>query len=52
MQHVFHYDCLADWFAENMRCPLCAVFYNRGDRVLQNVKKVDELPPQGRNVLR
>ena len=23
IQHVFHFNCLANWFKDNMRCPVC-----------------------------
>ena len=28
-QHVFHYECLEQWFMENTTCPMCNLDYSK-----------------------
>ena len=38
-QHVFHFECLEQYFSENTRCPICNLDYSK--QSMSMLRKLD-----------
>ena len=51
-QHVFHYECLEQWFMENTTCPMCNLDYSKQTiSMLRSLEgEGEQLSPQAQHI--